>query len=98
MLSRVYIPSDEVVAREIEGELILVPLTAGVGDVEDALYTFNDSGREIWRLLDGCRRLCDLVDELSEKYQATRSEIEQDVVGLVTELVNRRMLVEAPGA
>jgi hypothetical protein len=33
-----YQPSDEIVAREIEGELIIVPLTAGIGNLEDELY------------------------------------------------------------
>ena len=51
-INTVYGPSDEIVAREIEGELIIVPLTAGVGDMEEALFTFNETGRAIWERLD----------------------------------------------
>jgi len=40
-----YIPSEDVVAREIEGELIIVPLAAGIGDLEDELYTLNETGK-----------------------------------------------------
>ena len=36
-LEATYKPSDNVVAREIEGELIIVPLTAGIGNLEDEL-------------------------------------------------------------
>ena len=42
-----------VVAREIEGELILAPLAVGVGDVKDALYTLNGTRQAIWKRLDG---------------------------------------------
>ena len=38
-LEAAYAPSEDVVAREIEGELIIVPLVAGIGDMEDELYT-----------------------------------------------------------
>ena len=48
-LHQIYTPSDQIVAREIEGELIIVPLTAGFGDMEDELYTFNPTGRALWR-------------------------------------------------
>jgi len=37
----VYAVSDDVVAREIEGEIIIVPLVAGIGDLEDELFTLN---------------------------------------------------------
>jgi hypothetical protein len=84
-----------VVAREIEGELIIVPLAAGIGDLEDELYTLNDSGKAVWALLDGGRSLKQVVQALSDEYEAPLEEIEQDVLGLVGELARRRILVEA---
>jgi hypothetical protein len=91
----VYIPSDDVVAREIEGEVIIVPLVAGIGDMEDELYTFNETGKAIWSRLDGKQSLRAVVTALAEAYDAPPAEIERDVRGLVEELVRRRMLVEA---
>jgi hypothetical protein len=32
VLDAIYAPSEDVVAREIEGELIIVPLVAGIGE------------------------------------------------------------------
>jgi hypothetical protein len=94
-LDSVYAVSQEVVAREIEGELIIVPLAAGIGDLEDELYTLNDSGKAVWSLLDGRRSLKQVVQALSDEYEAPLEEIEQDVLGLVGELARRRILVEA---
>ncbi len=96
-MDAVYASSDDVVAREIEGELIIVPLVAGIGDMEDELYTLNDTGRAIWRRLDGRATLGRVVAALAEDFEAEPGEIERDVLGLVGELVSRRMLVEAAG-
>ena len=60
-LEDTYKPSDDVVAREIEGDLSIVPLVAGSGDVEDELFTLNDTGKAIWDKLDGQRSLADVV-------------------------------------
>ena len=89
----VFVVSDDVVAREIEGDIIIVPLVAGIADEEDELFTLNATGKAIWERMDGQRRLQDIITELSTEYQAPPGEIEADVLGLVEELVRRRMLV-----
>lgn len=93
-LDVVYAPSDDVVAREIEGEIIIIPLVAGIGDMEDELYTLNESGKAIWKRLDGRATVAGIVADLAEEYDAPPAEIEVDVRGLVEELVKRRILVE----
>ena len=93
-LDGVYAPSEDVVGREVVGEFIIVPLTTGIGDMEDELYTLNETGREIWNRLDGNCTLEEVAVSLAEEYQADLGEIEQDVLGLVAELVNRSILVE----
>ncbi len=90
-----YVPSDDIVAREIEGELIIVPLVAGIGDLEDELFTMNETGKAIWDRLDGNTSLDEVVAAMVQDYDASPGEIERDVRGLVEELVRRRMLVEA---
>lgn len=92
-LTFAYTPSDDVVAREIEGEIIIVPLVAGIGDMEDELYALNETGRAVWRKLDGVRTLQQVVAELTQEYSAEESVVERDVTGLVAELVRRKMLV-----
>lgn len=85
--------SPDVVVRDIEGELIIVPLVSGMGDLEDELYTLNATGRDIWEKLDGTRTLRTISDELAGEYDAQREEIEADVVGLANELAHRGMIV-----
>lgn len=90
----IYMPSDDIVAREIEGEIIIVPLAAGIGDMEDELFTLNETGKAIWTRLDGQQTLEEVIAGLIQVFDASADEIENDVLGLVEELINRRMLVE----
>ena len=94
-LNNVYVPSEEIVARVIEEELIIVPLVSGIGDLEDDLFTLNETGRTIWNKLDGKKILKYVVEELSVEFEAPPGEIEKDVIGLVEELLKRKILVEA---
>jgi len=96
-LDAIYRPSEDIVAREIEGELIIVPLVSGIGDLEDELYTLNETAKAIWDRLDGATSLRAVVAALAEEYDAPPEEIARDVCGLVGELLRRRMVVEASG-
>jgi hypothetical protein len=95
-LDAAYVPSEDVVAREIQGRLIIVPLVAGIGNMEDELYTLNETGKAIWDRLDGRSSFKDVVEDLSAEFEAPVGEIESDVLGLVEELLKRRMIAETP--
>ena len=85
-------PSEDLVYREIEGEVILVPLVAGIGDAEDELYTLNATGRAVWERLDGVRTLAQVADSIAEEYSSPADAIAADVLGFVEEMLRRKML------
>lgn len=93
-LDAIYFTSEDVVAREIEGEIIIVPLTAGIGNAKDDLFSLNKTGRAVWKLLDGKKTLAQIAKALSKEYDSPLAEIEKDVVGLVAELLKRRIVSE----
>jgi len=93
-LDNTYTVSEDVVAREIEGEIIIVPLVAGIGDMEGELYTLNETGKAIWSRLDGHTVLREIVEELSSQFEASAEDIKEDVTGFVSELVKRKILIE----
>jgi hypothetical protein len=95
-INSIYAVSEEVVVREIHGQLIIVPLTSNVGDMEDELYSLNETGKEIWDRLDGKTSLKDVIAQISDEYDATLQEIEADVFGLMKEFLKRKFLVENP--
>jgi 5-methylthioribose kinase len=91
-METVCIPSEDVVAREIEGDMIIVPLVAGIGDADDELYTLNETGKAIWKKLDGEKSLGQIAKELEKEFSASPDEIQKDVLGFATEMVTRRIL------
>ncbi len=93
-LEAVYSISEDVVSREIEGEILIVPLVSGIGDMEDELFNLNESGKAIWQRLDGQKNLKEVVEELSQEFEAPKEEIEQDVKGFMEELLKRGMVVD----
>jgi hypothetical protein len=97
-MDAVFSHSSDVVSREIDGALIIVPLTSGVGDMEDDLFSMNESGTEIWNMLDGKKTVNEVVGALARQYRAEAGEIEADVAGILKELLKRRMIVEATAA
>lgn len=86
-------PSPDVVARVIEGEIIIVPLATGIGDMEDELYSLNETGKAVWDRLDGQRTLAQVVHELAAEFDAPEDVLRTDVLGLVDELLKRKILV-----
>ena len=88
-LQSICLTSEDVVARETEGDMIIVPLVAGIDDSDDELYTLNETGQAIWQKLDGEKTLGRVADELAEEFSSSREEIEKDVVGFAAELIRR---------
>jgi hypothetical protein len=93
-LDTIYAHSEDAIAREIAGEFIIIPIVSGVGDLEEGMFTLNNTGRAIWDKLNGKRSLKYIVDSLSLEFQAPIKKIEKDSLGLVEELLKRRMLIE----
>ncbi len=93
-LKIIYARSHDLVEREIEGELIIVPLTSGIGDLEDELFSLNEIGRDVWARIDGKRRVSQIVKELEKIYQVEREKITADVLGFLAELAKRKLIVE----
>ncbi len=93
----VYAPSDDIVTRELEGEIIIIPVGSGLDDVENKLFTLNSTGQAFWLRMDGRRTLAEIVADLATEFNAPDKMIEKDVKDLVKLLRKRRLLVEVSG-
>ena len=93
-LTDVISTSNDVVAREVEGEFLIIPIASGVGDMEDELYSLNECGKAIWDKLDGAKDLAAIIKELIEEYDVSADEMQEDVQNFVSELLKRKILVQ----
>jgi methyltransferase-like protein len=87
--------SDDVVARDIHGEFIIIPITSGVGKADEEIYTLNKFGKAIWNKMDGKRSLKAISEQLVLKFEGRETVICKDVLGLADELLSRKMVVKA---
>ena len=51
-MNRIVQKDSSIVSRRIADEVILVPIRKKLGEVE-CLYTLNEAGARIWKLIDG---------------------------------------------
>lgn len=93
-MNAICVPSEDIVAREIEDEIIIVPLVRGIGDAEDDLFSLNEAGRAVWKLLDGKATLAEIAKVLGKRYDSSLAQIEKDIAGLVGELLKRGIIIE----
>lgn len=93
-LNSIYAPSEDVVARDVHGEFIIIPITSGIGDSDDEIFSLNEFGRAIWDKLDSKTSLKEVVRALALQFEGDTTEIENDVLGLAEELLKRKMIVK----
>jgi hypothetical protein len=85
-LNHRYQRNENFVFRRIEDETILVPIKDNVGDM-GSIYSFNEIGALIWEHLDGEQNLAAIKDRVIAEYQVSSREVEADMRGFVTDLV-----------
>jgi hypothetical protein len=73
------------VARKIAGEMVLVPIREGTGDLA-SIYTLNAVGARIWELLDGVITVSQVIDNITASYKVTPDQAEADILEFLAEL------------
>lgn len=94
-MDKIYVPSTNLVSRNIEGEMILIPITADIADMEEDIFTLNNTGKAIWDKLDGINTPANIVELLVFEYETNKDELKEDVAGFLEALLSRNIIVEA---
>ncbi len=95
MQAQMFVRSRTVVSRTVAGETLIVPIRGKVGDLA-SIYSFNEVGSLIWRLLDTPRQLPELVSAVEQTYEVRMERAEQDVLQFLGDMLAAN-LVEATG-
>ena len=89
-----YSRSDSVVSRVIAGETLIVPIRKGVGDLA-SIYSLNPVASAIWQVLAQPRTTDEVVDSLSQEFEAERAQIASDVESFLTEMQSNGLIRDA---
>jgi hypothetical protein len=83
--TQIFVRSRAVVSRVVAGETLIVPVRGKVGDLA-SIYSFNETGSLIWKLLDSPRAVGELVSGVAEEYLVDTEQVRQDVVRFLSEM------------
>ena len=83
--NQIYRRDPAIVARQIAGEMILVPIRQNVGDLE-SIYLLNDTAMFAWQLFDGSMSLADIRTKIIEAFEVDELQAGQDLLELVKDL------------
>jgi coenzyme PQQ synthesis protein D (PqqD) len=83
--------ADGFVSRTIAGDVIIVPVRGGVGDL-DAIFTLNSVGATIWNLIDGATPIERLAAAVCREYEVGEDAAKDDVATFVQLLMGKGLL------
>jgi methyltransferase-like protein len=86
-LEQKYKRNKDFVYRKIENETILVPIKNNVGDM-GCIYNLNEVGAFVWEHLDGEKTMDDLKNMVTEKFDVSDREAEEDLYQFVGDLID----------
>ena len=88
---RFRVHDQEVAAKVIDGEAIIINLTTGV------YYSLDPTGSEVWSLLEARHDLETIVRHVCGRFDVPAGTCRDDVARLVEQLVEEKLIVPADG-
>ena len=86
---------NDFVTREIAGETVVVPVCKQAGDL-DSIFTLNELGTMIWKLIDGRVTVSEITDAVCRKYQVSPDEAERDALQFLLDLETAGLISACP--
>lgn len=79
--------SDDVIAREVAGEMVLLDLASGL------YFGLDPVGSRIWqRLSEGPCSMAEVCDLIEAEFDAPRDRIEADLVALLAQFSEKKLI------
>ncbi len=82
---------DRVVAREIAGETLLVPIRGDVDDMHH-IFALNPVAAHVWNRIDGVTPEHEIIASVHEKFAVDAQRTEQDVASFITQLLEAGLI------
>jgi hypothetical protein len=82
--------SDDVIAREVAGEMVLLDLASGL------YFGLDPVGSRIWeRLSESPCSLAEVCDVIEAEFDAPRARIEEDILALAAQFSEKNLIAAA---
>jgi coenzyme PQQ synthesis protein D (PqqD) len=81
--------TEGILKQEVSGSVILFNMENG------HYFAINDVGLRVWEMCDGTMSVSQVLAAVADEYDAPAAIITEDVLSLLDELWNERLVVEA---
>ena len=86
-----FVRNREVETRQIDGELIIVPIRRGVGNL-NSLYTLNLVGCVLWEYLNEGHTVPEMVQRICDEFEVTVSQAQNDIQLFLDSLLEEQLV------
>jgi Coenzyme PQQ synthesis protein D (PqqD) len=86
-----YKRNQDVVSRNIEGELVIVPIRSGVGDL-NSLYTLNPVGSVLWEFMNEGHTLSEMVQRVCDEFEVSEAQAQPDIETFLDSLMAEQLI------
>jgi hypothetical protein len=89
-----FVRNQDVVSRLIDGELIIVPVRRGVGDM-NSLYTLNSVGSVLWEFMAEDHSLPEMVERVCQEFEVSSTQALQDIESFLNLMLQEKLVQPA---
>lgn len=89
--SQRFVRNRDVVSRQIEGELVIVPIRSGVGDL-NSLYTLNLVGSVLWEFMTEGHTLAEMVRRVCDEFEVTATRAQGDIREFLDSMLAEKLI------
>ncbi len=93
LAGKVYEKTGSLVTRRIAGELILVPISGDLANLQ-RIFTLTPVAEFIWERLDKKRDLIGIRDDVVARFDVESSQADADIFAFIEKLINARLIKE----
>jgi hypothetical protein len=91
VLTARFVRNREVVSRQIEGELIIVPVRRGVGDM-NSLYTLNPVASVLWDFMAEGHTIPEMVQRVCDEFEVTANQAKKDIQAFLDSMLDEKLI------
>ncbi len=97
MTDQIFKRSDDVVRRQVAGEVILVPIRGNVADMQ-RLYSLDAVGDVVWEQLAAACTVETLLDVITDRFRVAREQAQVDLLRFLESLVEQHLVAPVESA
>ncbi len=87
MQKKCYQKEPNIVSRKIGDEVILVPIKRKLANVNAIYLLQDDVSIRIWELIDGRRKVHEIIDIICAEFEVDQQEAEDDLIKFLKQLI-----------